>query len=176
MDQHTVSEWAEALASGIEETQVRALRQMSSCESVTGVAPTVAMLSGSENDEVRMWAAEAMETAVQPAAADIKALIDLMAASPDGEVCYWSATMIGRLGVQGAETVEALERCLLNSNYLAAKERAVWALSQVGPDAVAALPALRTVIDEPDRHPRLTRMATEVIRRLTSRSIGEAAA
>ena len=84
MDQQQVSEWGSALASDREETQVSALRQISNCESVTGLAPTVVSLSGCANDEVRMWAAEAMETAVQPEPTDIRALIELMAASPDG--------------------------------------------------------------------------------------------
>lgn len=175
MDQQQVAEWATALAGGDEESQVSALRQMSSCEAVTGLAPAVVALSGCDNEEVRMWAAEAMETAVQPVPADVKRLIDLMGKSPDGEICYWATTMIGRLGQPSAQTVQALENCLLNSKYVAAKEQAVWALSQVGADAVTAVPTLQSLIHEPTDHPRLTRLATEVVRRLRSHSVDEAA-
>ena len=176
MDQHQVGRWAQDLASGSEQRQVSALRQISSRESVLGLAATVVALSGSENDEIRMWAAEAMETAIQPQKADMESLIEMMTASPDGEVCYWSATMIGRLGLLGAAAVPALEDCLLNSNYLAARERAVWALSQVGPNAVAALTTLQELADQPDQHVRLSRLAAEVVRRLTTGSASGVAA
>ncbi len=176
MDSQSVDQWAAALASGIEDRQITALRQISSLESITGLATTVVGLAGSANDEVRMWAAEAMEQAIQPEPADVTDLIELMSTSPDGEVCYWSVTMIGRLGVRGADSVAALENCLLHSNYLAAKERAVWAISQIGPDAMAAVPTLKKLVQEQTRSPRLVRLATEVLRRMTSASSGEAAA
>lgn len=170
-----IQKWQAALASGIELSQIVALRQISSHELVRGLATEIVKLSGAANDDLRMWAAEAMENSVQASPADVGELISLMEQSPDGEVCYWSATMLGRLGIQAAASLPALENCMLHSEYLAARERAVWAISQIGPAATAAIPTLRKTSRELN-HPRLQRMAAEAIRRLENSAPGEAAA
>lgn len=161
--------WDEMLASNDPEAQVDALRKISGMESVTGVTICVVSLSISANEEVRMWAAEALESAVQPSPSDIPSLIEMLRTSDEGDACYWSATLLGRLGSDAIESVDALELCLRDSNYLPARERAAWALCQIGPPAAKATATLkRAAADSP---PRLQRIATEALR-----AIGEAAA
>ncbi len=171
----SVAQWATALASGIPAQQVAALRQISSRELVTGLANAVVALSGTANDEVRMWAAEAMERAIRPQHTDLEGLISLLQNSTDGEVQYWAATMLGRLGSEASTAVFALENCLRDSDHLAARERAVWALCQLGPPASRALDTLRRTLHE-EGNPRLKRLAAELIRRLTGERTSEAAA
>lgn len=155
-------DWADMLASDSPEKQAEALRLISGQDSVTGLTVAITSLSGSSDDEVRTWAAEALETAVEPTAAELTALIELLDSAGDGEICYWSATMLGRLGNQAGAAVAALARCLRESDYLPARERATWALRQIGPPAAAAIPALKAVADQAP--PRLQRLATEALR------------
>jgi HEAT repeat protein len=160
--------WSEWLKSESAEDQVVALRQIAGAETVTGFTVAVVQLSGSRNDEVRMWSAEAMETTVQPNVGEVSALGELLENAVDGEICYWAATMLGRLGCQSVGAVSALEGCVGESMYLPAREQATWALSQIGPRASSAIPTLREAAE--DAPPRLQRMASDALR-----AIGEAA-
>lgn len=160
--------WGEVLAGGSPDDQVEVLRQISGQESVTGLTVAIVELSGSGNDEVRMWSAEALETAVTPTESEVTALIQMLVSAADGEICYWAATMLGRLGPEAVAAVEALETCLRTSLYLPARERAAWALSQIGPQAAAAVPALKEAAEAAP--PRLQRLASEALR-----AIGDAA-
>jgi len=174
MDGQPVEQWAAALAGGDAEAQANALRQISSCDSVIGLTVPIVELAGSDDDEVRMWAAEAMEIAVRPAPHETTPLVRLLTESHDGEVCYWAATMLGRLGVPAAAAVDALKACLLGGDYLAARERCIWALSQIGPAAMTALPSLARIGDD-DQYPRLQRLALKAIQRINRRQSSEAA-
>ncbi len=72
-----IQQWKDALESGIEQAQIDALRQISSHESMTGLAAAIVLLSGDPREELRMWAAEAMESAVQPVPSEVAELISL---------------------------------------------------------------------------------------------------
>jgi HEAT repeat protein len=161
--------WGEILTGNSPDAQIDVLRQISGQESVTGLTVLVVALSGSRDDEVRMWSAEALVTAVDPTESEATALIGMLESAADGEICYWAATMLGRLGPDAVAAVGALETCLRNSMYLPARERATWALNQIGPRAAAAVPALKEAAQAAP--PRLQRLATEALR-----AIGEIAA
>lgn len=161
--------WRNMLATDSAETQVEALRQISGQESATGLTVAIVALSGSPDDDVRTWSAEALETAVVPTESEVPPLIEMLESASDGEICYWAATMLGRLGPKAVAAVDALEACLRESMYLPARERATWALSQIGPPAAAAIPALKEAAEAAP--PRLKRLATEALR-----VIGEIAA
>lgn len=160
--------WASQLTCGDVDGRVAALRQIAGQESVTGLTAIVVELAGSSDDEVRMWAAEALETAIKPLPMDIEALIQALDPGDDVDICYWAATMLGRLGTEASVAAAALEKCLAESMYLPARERAAWALCQLGPSARSATETLRRTAQ--DAPPRLKRLATEALRIL-----GEAA-
>ncbi len=164
----TNKQWNQWLCSDSVDHQVNALRQISGQKDVRGLTAIIVGLSGSRSDEVRIWSAEALETAVQPQQDDVHALADLLSDAEDGEIGYWAATMLGRLGDQATDAVDALEKCVSQSMYLPARERATWALCQIGPAAQSAAATLREAAA--DAPPRLQRMATEALR-----AIGEAA-
>jgi len=154
--------WALKLSGDSPDDQVEALRQISNAEQVRGLAVVVVALSGSSDDEVRMWSAEALEVAIQPDPSEVQGLIQQLQKAVDGEICYWAATMLGRLGTEAVGAVAALEACLRESMYLPARERAAWALSRIGPAASAAVPALTEAADTAP--PRLQRLASEALR------------
>lgn len=160
-DDSSIQNWLTDLTGQDADQQVAALRQIASEESTIGLCEAVVKLAGSQHDEVRMWAAEALETSIQPQAADIGCLIQLLQPSGDGEINYWAATMLGRLGSTAAEGSSVLADFVATSDFLAARERAVWALSQIGPAAATALPILQSIVD--DAPPRLQRMAQQAM-------------
>jgi HEAT repeat protein len=160
--------WAGLLQSGSAADQVTALRQMSNEQYIEGFAVTVTRLAGSSDDEVRMWAAEALETVIRPTAEDVRSLAEMLGTADDGEIVYWAATLLGRLAGQAEAAVDALESCVRTSHYLPAREQATWALCQIGPPALSAADTLKkTASDAP---PRLRRMATAALQ-----AIGDAA-
>ena len=154
--------WADALAGDAPAAQVEALRRIAGQESVTGLTVSIIALSGSSDEDVQMWSAEALETAVEPSTSEVIPLIEVLQSADHGEIRYWAATMLGRLGTDAVAAVAALETCLRESRYLPARERAVWALSQIGPQAAAAVPALKAAAA--GAPPRLQRLATEALR------------
>jgi hypothetical protein len=141
-----------------------ALRQISAKEAVSGLTALIVQLAASRDDEIRMWAAEALESAVQPDASEVGSLTTLLEQAEDVETCYWAATMLGRLGGDATPATKALEACLRESMYLPARERATWALCQIGPAAAIATAALNEAArNAPPRLRRLARHALEVI-------------
>ncbi len=100
--------WADALAGDSPAAQVDALRQIAGQESATGLTLAIIRLSsGSSDEDVRMWSAEALETAVEPTTSEIVPLIELLQSAEDGELGYWAATMLGRLGTDAVAAVGA---------------------------------------------------------------------
>lgn len=160
--------WAQQLHSDSGPQQATALRQISSQEHVSGLTARIVTLAGSRDDEVRMWSAEALETAVQPDASEVLLLIQLLEQATDGETCYWAATMLGRLGTDAGAAAGALESCLRTSMYLPARERATWALCQIGATAEVAIPALTEAAE--NAPPRLKRMAVAALQQFAARS------
>jgi HEAT repeat protein len=89
-------------------------------------------------------------------------LISLIEAkSPD--VGYWAATLLGRLGADAAVVVDALVRAVASSAALSVRQRAAWAMGEIG--SPAAIPSLKTAASDPD--PRLARLAQEAIEQIT---------
>ena len=162
------------LWSDVPQQQTRALQQIASDRPPHVDTARCVWLAGSSNDEVRMWAAEALESSVTPRAEEVASLVDLLTTASDGEHVYWAATMLGRLGRAAASAVDALDRCLRDSLYLPGRERAAWALRQIGTPAASAVPTLqRVAISGP---PRLQRLATQACDSILSDSIRRRAA
>lgn len=117
--------------------------------------------AGDRDDEVRIWAAEALEMAGSPQRSDVRSLAELLTGETDGEVAYWASTCLGRLGPQAAPAVDALLATLVHSSYLPVRERAAWALGRIGPAACPAAPALGALTDS--GFPRLSRLAISAL-------------
>ena len=146
-----------------------AMRQLAqSGRKQTGVTARVILLVADGNEETREWACEALESAIMPMPNEVNDLIQVLRETRDGEVEYWTATMLGRLGVVASGATAVLASCLLDSPSLAARERAAWALSEIGPAARSAMNALRQI--GPEDPPRLQRLASSAIQSLIGRA------
>jgi HEAT repeat protein len=156
---------SEALASPSVEQCVKTLQGIASSGHAEGLSAQIVSLAGSSDDDVRTWAADALESSVVVHRDEVPALIQLLAETSDSEVSYWAATLLGRLGRDAAAAVPCLENCLSRSMYLPARERAAWALCRIGAAAAPAMPSLRSAaIDGPPRLKRLAIEALEAIR------------
>jgi HEAT repeat protein len=116
-----------------------------------------------EKEEIRNWAAAALEELGPPRCADVGSLASLLG-DPDGDVAYWAATLLGRLEGQAASAVPALAAAVASRSGVGVRQRAVWALGRIGPPAVDALEAL--VQAAADENPRLARLARRAIDRI----------
>jgi HEAT repeat protein len=115
------------------------------------------------NEELRQWVTAALEDMGPPLPGDVDALRSLVA-SPVAEVAYWAATLMGRLGEGAAAAVGTLAAALNEAKELAVRERAAWALGQIGPAAREARQALEQAAHSPS--PRLARLGREALEKL----------
>lgn len=130
--------------------------------SCSGVTAAVLALVVDRDEQTRQLACEALDRVITPSQDELGMLIETMRSASDGEVEYWTATMLGRLGSGAARATAVLASVLLDSSCLAARERAAWALSQIGPAARSSLNALRQIgKDDPPRLRRLAETAME---------------
>jgi HEAT repeat protein len=121
------------------------------------------------DESVRQWSTGALESLGPPAAGDAAALTKL-AGDARLDVAYWAVTLLGRLGADGgrAEIVSALVNALTKHPQTAVRERAAWALGEIGPAAAAALPSLQSAAGNPG--PRLSRLAKQAIEQISAKS------
>lgn len=130
----------------------------------TGITAAMLALVADRDEQTRHWACAALEQVIMPGAEELGDLIELLRDTRDGEVEYWTATMLGRLGPVAGRSTGVLASVLLDSSCLAARERAAWALSQIGPAARSSLNALRQIgEDDPPRLRRLAEAAMEAM-------------
>lgn len=158
------SEWHQRLTEGELNMQLQTLVEICRESNVLGVSSLVIRLAGSRDDFVRAAAAQALESSLRPSPVEIPALIALLSDRSDGEIGYWAATLLGRLGQEAVDAAPALCDCLTSSSFLPARERAVWALKKIGPAASDSIPALRAVSElGPARLQQLCREAISEI-------------
>jgi HEAT repeat protein len=130
-----------------------------------------------DDDSVRQWASGTLESLGPPAATDADKLAKLLA-DPRNDVAYWAATLLGRLGAAANESGESILPCseivtgltaaLTSHPEIPVRERAAWALGQIGPAAIAAVPALQNAAAAAG--PRLSRLAKQAIEQISAKA------
>jgi HEAT repeat protein len=140
----------------------RAAEQLAGCPDAAA-AVSLARACGDADEQVREWAVAALEQMGAPDAADAAALADLLAAA-QGDVRYWSATLLGRLGEQAASTVGPLIRAIDGDADMAVRQRAAWAIGQMGRSAASAREVLTRATLGGDA--RLARLARETLEKI----------
>ena len=116
--------------------------------------------SSDANEEVREAAVAALEELGPPALADLPTLMTFFHA-PELDRAYWAITLVGRLGQEAGEAVGGLIEALSPSHELTVRQRAAWALGEIGPAASAARRSLTQAAQTGD--PRLARLAQDAI-------------
>jgi HEAT repeat protein len=115
---------------------------------------------GIPDEEVLEACAAALEEAGPPSADQ---MVPLMSLTSDcsGDVSYWAVTMLGRARADAAPAVPALVAVLESDADLPVRERAAWALGEIGPAAKNAVTALTAAANCDDA--RLSRLAKKAL-------------
>lgn len=129
-------------------------------------AMALVLACGDDDETVRQWATDALEGIGPPEAADVAQLASL-AEAKSLDVAYWAVTLLGRLKGDAATAVDALATVVAGRGDLIVRQRAAWALGEIGPSAAKAVPALQKAGADSD--PRLSRLAQEAIEHITRR-------
>jgi HEAT repeat protein len=125
-----------------------------------GAAVALVRTIGIPDEEVLEACTAALEDLGPPAAEQIGPLTQL-AGDCSSDVAYWAVTLLGRAGDAAAAAVPGLIRVLESDADLPVRERAAWALGEIGPVANSAAPALRAAADGDDA--RLARLAQQAL-------------
>ncbi len=120
----------------------------------------VELVEACADEGARDWAVEALENMGSPSVECQGALIRLLDNS-EPLVSYWAATLLGRMGAAALSSQEALAKTLAGSTDLATRQRAAWALGQIGCRSESAKRALQAAAEEEE--PRLSRIAAEAL-------------
>ncbi|QDV71710.1 HEAT repeat protein [Rosistilla carotiformis] len=96
-----------------------------------------------------------------PDASQVSEIVSFAQRPADSETVYWATTLIGRIGPDAADAVPTLAGVLANSSFLHVREKAAWALGQIGPAAIGATAVLQAAAEQGP--PRLQRLASQAL-------------
>lgn len=152
---------AEQLSSSDAEQRAAAAERLAQAGPSAAAAATLLVRACGDGDErVREWVVAALEDLGPPPPETIAPLITL-ANNPDPLTAYWATTLLGRCGERAAPAVMVLAACVESPADPAVRQRAAWALGQIGPAAAGAREVLTRAAAQED--PRLARLATEAL-------------
>jgi hypothetical protein len=152
-----VRAWARQLAAVDPADRIAAAQALlHAVESARPAAAALARATGDADCELAALASEALENLGPPDVSDLPELIRILT-DEKSDCAYWGATLIGRLGAESAPAVDALAHAVESRSELSVRERAVWALGQIGPAAVSARRVLEAAANSST--PRLARLA-----------------
>ena len=115
------------------------------------------------DDEAREWVVAALEGLGPPPPTDVARLSALLR-QPALDVAYWAATLLGRLGPEAKAAVASLAETLDSHAEQSVRQRAAWALAQIGPAAAGARGALEKAAAGSDG--RLASLAKDALTRV----------
>jgi hypothetical protein len=159
-----VSKLIESLRSGDASRRCEAAEQLAKlAEAARPAAVALVEACALDADEAFDWAVAALEELGPPLAEDLPKLAQL-AGHASQNVAYWAATLLGRARQDAAGAVDALARTLDTHADLAVRQRAAWALGEIGVASAAVRSALEKAAAGADR--RLATLAGEALARL----------
>lgn len=138
--------------------------------SLGSLAPELLRASNDPSPTIQQFAIAKLEDLEDPDPSQVADILRYVQRPADSETVYWGITLIGRMGADGAEAVPMLAGVLANSPFLHVREKAAWALGQIGPAAEGALAVLQDAAKQGS--PRLSRLALQAI----EQSVGKSAA
>lgn len=118
-----------------------------------------------DDESVREWAVAALEELGPPPVGSLRKLSALVTDANE-LVAYWAVTLLGRSGSDAVSVAPALSSVLSTSPHPAVRQRAAWALGEIGDASPAAVAALEQAQGAAD--PRLARLAAQAIAQLQS--------
>lgn len=129
-------------------------------EEAQPLALALVRATGDAEESVREGVIAALEDLGPPRAEDAAPLAALLE-NPCAAIGYWAATLLGRLGAGASPQATALANTLAKGADMAVRERAAWALGEIGPKAASARAALEEAAKSGGRLARLAGAALE---------------
>lgn len=117
------------------------------------------------SETVRDWATNALEN-LGPPPAGLEPQLNELARNSLGDQAYWAVTLLGRLEMPGEATITTLAEVVVGARDAKVRQRAAWALGNLGPEAKPALPQLQAATQLTDS--RLARLAGRAIQQIGS--------
>ncbi len=158
---NTVSEiekWRDDLRHSDPATRASAAENLCYAGTDARCACTQLVAACGDDEAVRTWAVAALEE-MGPPPLESLAELEKLAASEDELVAVWAVTLIGRLESDAADAESLLVRLLEESESLAVRQKAAWALGQLNASSDAAVAALKRASQSEDK--RLARLAAD---------------
>lgn len=158
---HRISDLVSQLAAA--EADARAAAAESLGQMAAAAAPAAVPLVEAcrdDDERVREWAVAALEDLGSPPEDAVKPLT-LLVSDKNPLAGYWAATLLGRCGEAAASAVDALAKAVDSGADCAVRQRAAWALGQIGPAASVARGVLEKAAGDTD--PRLARLASDAL-------------
>ena len=125
--------------------------------------PLVETCADSDSDAFE-WVVAALEQLGPPAKNDLAKLATL-AGNEAQDVAYWAITLLGRAKREAQSAVDALAHTLDTHAESSVRQRAAWALGEIGVATEPARSALKNAAAASDR--RLATLAGEALKRLS---------
>lgn len=142
-----------------------AAEHLSQAGEVAAFAAVELVQACGDDESVSQFAVATLEE-MGPPPADLRKPLSMLLTSPVTLVGYWAATLIGRLEDAAKDCQVDLAALLASSADTAVRERAAWALGQVGADSEAAIKALKEAAKSGAA--RLQRLATASLEQLNA--------
>jgi HEAT repeat protein len=156
--------WVQDLASDRpERRRVAAERLLQLGTNASSAAVALLRACQDDDEQVRELVSAALED-LGPPPLDSLAELREFCGHRHPDTAYWAVTLIGRLGTRAGMATAELAECLGEDRAGSVRQRAAWALGQIGPAAAGAESVLRDVLRDPD--PRLVRLAQQALERI----------
>ncbi|MEN1679024.1 MAG: hypothetical protein AAGJ46_05495 [Planctomycetota bacterium] len=155
----TAEQLAAQLNSGSDEDR-RAAAQLLAGMGEDATLAAAALAHNAADPAVGEWCVAALEELGPPPADQADRLGELLKNRAE-QTAYWAATLLGRLGPVAAGHATGLAAAATDHGSLAVRERAVWAIGKIGPDAKAVAPAIAPLVEAGE--PRLARWAKQAL-------------
>lgn len=159
-DVHSLLETLRSESASAEERAAAAKALCHMGEDARAAAVALACACADPAEKVREWSTAALEELGPPEEADVPKIAGLLK-EQNADTAYWAATLLGRLGQDAAAAAASLGEALQQHGETSVRERAAWALGQIGIEARAALPSLEQAAGSGS--PRLERLARKAI-------------
>ncbi len=143
--------------------RIAAAERLASLGAEAAIAAVELVRACADEETVQEWAVAALESMGPPPVDSLPQLCECSSAS-NALVAYWAVTLLGRLGASASSSQQQLAAILTHSTVTATRERAAWALGQIGASSNVSITALRQAAEASE--PRLSRLAKEALMHL----------
>jgi HEAT repeat protein len=145
------------------EVRARAAEELSQQGEEARAAAVELVQACGDDESVSQWAVSALEQLGPPPTGSAEQLVRLTGSDHE-LVSYWAVTLLGRLPEAAESAIPAVVTALGSSPHMSVRQRAAWALGQIGVGSESVTTGLATAARASDA--RLSRLAQQALDQL----------